>query len=299
MGDCAPRVRAVGLRSRRRRGPQAALASAIGLCLLLIACGGSHPSPTRVPSAPRSVASSVITKPAKSSTQAEPSTPARSSAAATRSPSRVRAESSSATVPTSAAARPTTSAVTTTVRATATRTQTASAAPSSPVGASPTPVAAGTSSGGTPAWVWWLVALLGLGLGAAVIATAVRHHRRTVWSESFTEARTEVHQVAETLLQSLASQPPATRLMQDWQAASARVMVIEDKLARLEATAPDAQRASRVRALRDASVSSRIRGNDLLASTNPALAHAELFRVASDLDKAAARAGTSQPAGPG
>jgi len=138
--------------------------------------------------------------------------------------------------------------------------------------------------------VWWVIAAAGLGVALAVIAVAMRHHRRQAWSQRFAEARNEVRWVSQTLVPSLALEPSTAQMMQNWQPASARVMAAEDKLARLEATAPDPRHAANVRALRDALVSSRVHVNELVASPDVAVARAGLGNIAAALGNALTQA---------
>jgi hypothetical protein len=129
-----------------------------------------------------------------------------------------------------------------------------------------------------------VIAAAGVLLVVALVALAVHRHRRQVWARTFADTRNEVRWVARMLVPQLALEPTTAQMMQDWQPASARVMAAEDRLAQLETTAPDASRAARVRNLRDALVSARIRVNDLVASPNAPVARAGLTSIAAALD---------------
>lgn len=310
MKYCADVARPIGPRPLSARVSLSSLTAVVTAGLLLTACGGSHPalsgrassiqasstrslSPTRSGEAPvaTKTATKTATKPATKTATSAPSTAASRSQAtrsegvqpttapATQTESRVQATSSRTAVR---------ATVTQTSTQTSTQTQTSTPAQSAsptPVG-SATPVAAESGGGGTPAWVWWLIAAAGLVLVLVVVAISMRHHRRRVWSQTFAQARNEVRWVAQTLVPSLALEPSPAQMMQGWQPGSARVMAVEDKLARLETSAPDPRRAAGVRALRDAVVSSRIRVNELVATSNPEVARAGLSRVAATLDTA-------------
>lgn len=288
MKDCARVARPSGPRPELKHVSSSAVAAMAVAGLLLAACGGSHPalagrassiqaSSTRSVSPTRTAEAPAATKTATSSP----------SAAASRSQGTRSEGKQPTTAPTThTESRVQATASRTTVRATVTQTSTpAHSASPTPVGTA-TPAVAESGDGGTPAWVWWLIGAAGVVLVVVVVAISVRHHRRKVWSRTFAEARNEVRWVAQTLVPSLALEPSPAQMMQGWQPGSARVMAVEDNLARLETTAPDPRLAAGVRALRDALVSSRIRVNELVATSNPEVARAGLSSVAAALDTA-------------
>ena len=288
MKDCADVARPIGPRPLSARVSLSALTAMVAAGLLLTACGGSHPalagrassiqaSSTRSASQTRTAATTRTESPTESPTESRvPATASRTTVRASVTRTSAAAHSAS----------PTPAGTATTVRATVTQTSApANSASPTPTGTA-TPAAAESGGGGTPAWVWWLIAAAGLVLVLVVVALSMRHHRRRVWSQTFAQARNDVRWVAQSLIPSLALEPSPAQMMQGWQPGSARVMAVEDKLARLETSAPDPRRAAEVRALRDALVSSRIRVNELVATSNPEVARAGLSSVAAALDTA-------------
>jgi hypothetical protein len=83
-----------------------------------------------------------------------------------------------------------------------------------------------------------------------------------------------------------------------WQIASARALPISDRLAHLEATAPDKNRAARARALGDTIRSATTQINTLVTTNDLEAARRGLSRVHAELETAlASLAPNTPPAG--
>jgi hypothetical protein len=136
-----------------------------------------------------------------------------------------------------------------------------------------------------------------VGVALAVVAVTMRRHRLHAWLHAFAGARDEVRWVSQTLLPSLANELSAAAMLQGWQPASARVMVVEDNLARLERSAPDVRRGASARALRNVLASSRVRVNELLASPDLAAVRVGLTSTAAALADAVRRTASDRSPG--
>jgi hypothetical protein len=158
---------------------------------------------------------------------------------------------------------------------------------------------ASAGSGKPPAWVWWLIAAAGLAVVIAAVLLIRRASRRRAWASRFATGREDVTWLTRTVVPQLASEPSTAQMAQGWRIVSARLPSIDDGLARLEATAPDAQRALSARTLRGAVLSARSRIDRLLMTADVHAARAELTQVRGELEAALASLDRPPPTGPG
>ena len=109
--------------------------------------------------------------------------------------------------------------------------------------------------GGTAGW-WWLVAGLVLALAAGILLWS-RARRRGAGRAELAAAEGEVSWLARELLPDLRDTGSREQVAGGWAVSSDRVVALEDRLTRLEATAKDEQVRGRARQLRDAVRSAR------------------------------------------
>jgi hypothetical protein len=224
--------------------------------VLLSGCaggGGNLPSPTRtLPSASVSA----------------PSTPPSSEVPETATPSEAPSETQEPTPKPTPTPRPTKSVI-----VTQTVTPTPTEAPAPTESATPTPTASAapaptdTADGGLPAWFWWLLAVLLVGLGVYLF---FRARRRSAWDAEAVEAEVEVGWLARELLPQLQQSRTPDALAGGWQVSATRAGAIEDRLTGLETSAPDEPRAARARDLRDAVRAARADVESQISSGNQA-----------------------------
>ncbi|KRF29406.1 hypothetical protein ASG94_20705 [Nocardioides sp. Soil805] len=129
------------------------------------------------------------------------------------------------------------------------------------VEAETTDVEAEADEGGA-GW-WWLLAGLVLALVAGVLLWS-RARRRGAGRAELTAAEGEVSWLARELLPDLRDTGSREQVAGGWAVSSDRVVALEDRLTRLEATAKDEQVRGRARELRDAVRVARTAMADLL-----------------------------------
>ena len=117
-----------------------------------------------------------------------------------------------------------------------------------------------------PSWVWWVLALLLIGLGVA-IPLVVRGRRRAAWRAELDACEKEVGWFSRTLVPELSGTGSLQAAAGGWAVAGkTRVSAVEDRLTVLESSAPDETAGARARALRDAVRTSRLRLEALVGS---------------------------------
>jgi hypothetical protein len=183
----------------------------------------------------------------------------------------------------------------------ATRTETRTAAPVRSAAAAPTSAkssqAASEDTGSsTPAWVWWLVGAIVL---AAVVVTVLalrRRSRRRAWADKFVATKRDVAVFARETIGQLEQAPTAQQIAGGWRIETARVVAIEDRLTRLEATAVNDADRTKARTLRDAVRASRARLAALETAEDMVVAVSLLRSAGTGLETAlAAVDGPAQP----
>ena len=109
-----------------------------------------------------------------------------------------------------------------------------------------------------PPWVWWLLGAL---LLAAVVAVPliVRGRRHAAWREQLAEAEGEIAWFARELLQGLRHAHSREEVSGGWTVGQPRVVAAEDQLTVLESTAPDQLGHDRAQELLNASRQARAR----------------------------------------
>ncbi|MEP7369711.1 MAG: hypothetical protein ABI662_08660 [Dermatophilaceae bacterium] len=129
---------------------------------------------------------------------------------------------------------------------------------------------------------------MGLGLLAIALAAILipRARRRSAWDVDLAAARGEVEWFALELLPALQQSDSPDEVAGGWQVAAGRVTLAEDKLADLEASAPEEMRKSQARSLRDAVRSGRLGLERLVVSRDPAAVPRDLAAVATTLAQA-------------
>jgi len=163
-----------------------------------------------------------------------------------------------------------------------------------PAQAAPTQVAAETdeTGDGTPAWVWWLLVAALVALAAGVWLMQ-RRSRRQEWERGMAAAAGEATWVARGLVTELAQIPTPQQRALTWGAGSERVGALEERLARLAATASEPEAANRAQALGEAVRRAHIRLDQLVVAGDTGGLTDQLWATARDLEEAVAR---SQPA---
>ena len=106
-------------------------------------------------------------------------------------------------------------------------------------------------SGGTPAWVWLLLAVVIFGALAGGTVVWFRPRRKHRWLTDLRAAGEEVEWFAHGLLPELRRSTSLDQVVGGWNVASTRVEAAEDRLTILESSAPSEAEGSRARALRD------------------------------------------------
>ena len=109
---------------------------------------------------------------------------------------------------------------------------------------------------GVPPWVWWLLAALLLATAVAV-PLIVRSRRHAAWRRDLAEAEGEIVWFARELLRDLRHAHSPEEVAGGWTVGQPRVIAAEDRLAVLEASAPDQAGRDRTRELLDASRQAR------------------------------------------
>ena len=302
--------RAIRYRRHLQPHPLARVATLVATGIVLAACGGGS---TALPSRTASIAlpsrSSAESGPAQSSEP--PVSPERSrtserTAAPTRDTTTSAAEPTREQTPTRAASSPRTSAqpstesVTTSVprssngaqsdgRSSEQPTQQSSQPAGTPVAtASEAAQAAQSDDGGTPAWVWWVLAATLVVIAAAVTWLVRSRHRRAAWTRDLSAATEEVVWFARVLLPQLGQAPTAAQLGGGWRIAVPRVVALEDRLTQLASTAPMDDEATRARTLRDAVRSARGRIDAALSMPDRLAADSALAATSAQLEAAMA-----------
>lgn len=315
----ARRMRADHGRRHERAGTRVAILVAAGIA---VASCGSGPAPsrtasvTRVPSrsaaasappvqssppprvspertrttAQEPAASATSTKSARptnrQSTPARTQTPKPTPTLVPSTPGAPTAEPSTSKTSTAGSTTSHTAAPTTaTTQVTETVTPTTPGAASTPSAAQ----AAQEGASGTPAWLWWLLAALGVVLAAVIIWLIKHRSRRTKWTGDLSAATGEVTWFARALLPQLGRAMSVEQIAAGWQVAAPRVSALEDRLTALDATAPAPEYAARARTVRDAVRSSRLRISTLPASADRSAVGQALGRSAAELEAALAR----------
>lgn len=107
-----------------------------------------------------------------------------------------------------------------------------------------------------PSWVWWLLGAL---LLAAVVAVPliVRSRRHAAWRRDLAHAEGEIVWFARELLRELRHAHSPDEVAGGWTVGQPRVVTAEDRLAVLEASAPNQTGRDRTRVLLDASRQAR------------------------------------------
>jgi hypothetical protein len=259
---------------------------AVALTAMLVACGGDGEGPpvvdptrslTLSPS-PTASLPSPTRSPIRSDSPAESETPSEPS----RSP-----VTSEAATPTST---PAPTDVETTSEASPTSTPTATPTTATETGEGD----ADQDSAGVPGWAWGLLAALVLAL-AVGIPLLVRARRRRAWTAELAGAEQEVAWLVRDLLPGLQRSGSREQAVGGWAVSSERVLALDDRLTRLEATAPEESGRERARALRDAVRAARGRMERLLASGTDQSASAEVGSIAEDLSSVLWVAGPEAP----
>ena len=109
----------------------------------------------------------------------------------------------------------------------------------------------GTTTG-APAWPWWLLGAVLLGVAVTVPLVLVARRRRSAWSGNFAAAINEITWFARELIPQLLRQESHPQVTAAWQVTQGRVSLLEDTLTRLQTTAPNDREAARAGELRDA-----------------------------------------------
>jgi hypothetical protein len=104
----------------------------------------------------------------------------------------------------------------------------------------------------TPSWVWWLIGLAVVAIGALVIWLVTRSKKRNAWQADLREAEAEVDWFAHTLLTGLRSSGSLEQVVGGWHVGATRVAAVEDRLTVLESSASQDEDRIRARGLRDA-----------------------------------------------
>jgi hypothetical protein len=104
----------------------------------------------------------------------------------------------------------------------------------------------------TPSWVWWLIGLGVVAIGALVIWLVSRSRKRNAWLAELKDAEADVDWFAHTLLPGLRQTGSLEQVVGGWQVGATRVGATEDQLTVLESSAPQEEDGVRARALRDA-----------------------------------------------
>jgi hypothetical protein len=180
---------------------------------------------------------------------------------------------------------PPTQTVTTTARQDRTTTTSAAAAPT-------TSAAAPAADTNTTPWLWWLLGALAVAI-AVLIPLLLRARRRGAWRADLEAAEGEVGWLARVLLPELRQASSLDQVAAGWAVGQGRVAALEDRLAGLEASAPDEPGRTRARTLRDAVGTVRRRLNVLITSGQVDTLQREFDAVAAELEAALA---TSRPA---
>ena len=251
------------------------LVGIVATVLLLVSCGGGSgegPSvdPSRTPVLPSSTAG-----PSETSSPGNEDSPSESPA---DSPSRSRTPRSTATVTTTA--------------------DESSESPSQAQSDSEEDVEPQDDSADeptdVPAWAWWLAALAILIAVVAIIILVRRRRRRGAWAAEFATVVEEVAWFTKVLLPQLATGGSVQQAAGGWAVGESRVAATEDRLTRLEATAPDDTDRMRARALRDAVRAARQDVQRAVAPAAGAVPTGDLIAVGVRLEdaQAAAKLGT-------
>ncbi|MGB7817458.1 MAG: hypothetical protein WBL35_01810 [Ornithinibacter sp.] len=144
---------------------------------------------------------------------------------------------------------------------------------------------------GQPAWVWWLLGLLALGLVLVFAVLVPRSRRRREWDEEFASAEREAAWFARDLLPRLWMAATPDLWAGGWQVSADRVLANEDQLTRLEASAPDDQRRSRALSLRDGVRSARRGVEQAVASPGVGASADDLRFLAHQLEASLGQGG--------
>jgi hypothetical protein len=256
------------------------------LALVLVSCGGGGAtegpsgtvtlSPSELPSR-----TATVPSPTRSPTRSEsPTEPVTTSSSSTSSSTSSSSSSSSTPRPTSASTTSTSSpARTTTVTTTVTNTPTtATTSPTTSAESTTTPPSSAASeTTSASAWLWWLLAALVVGALVAV-PLVMRARRKGAWRAELAACEAEVAWFARVLVPELRAERSPERVAAAWTVGGApRVLAVEDRLTRLEGSAPDDGGRMRTRTLRDAVRASSDRIDELVGpavsaeSVSPAL----------------------------
>ena len=200
-----------------------------------------RPTPTR----------SAVAAPPPSPSAPDPTTPTESRPAPPPAPTRTPGTPTQTSTPTPSRTMPSTSA----------------AAPTSTSGSTPQPAPAATPVSSSPSpWVWWLIGLLIVGAGVALVLAVRRQRARKAWSARRAGAVTESTWLAHELVpNALSAQSPAAR-RDLWTAFRPRVGALHRNLSELVASAPSDE-IGRLDPLRDA-VTGLGRAMDAYAATD-------------------------------
>ena len=137
-----------------------------------------------------------------------------------------------------------------------------------------------------PAWLWVLMAALGL---AAVLAMTIRRsRRRRSWQADLTVAEADAAWFARELLPQLQRAVSPDEVAGGWRLAAPRVTSIEDRLTGLEASAPEGSGRTRARQLRDAVREARHAVDDVVQVRDQQTLALELSSTSARLDAALA-----------
>lgn len=138
---------------------------------------------------------------------------------------------------------------------------------------------------GIPSWVWWLLAAIVIG-SAIVIPLVLRSRRRGAWRAELEEATTEMTWFARDLLPRLQVASTPDQVAGGWTMTADRVSALEDRLTRLEATAPTEEDQARALTLRDAVRRARGSIERLVAPGSTGPAPGDLQTIAAGLETA-------------
>ncbi|WP_017932897.1 hypothetical protein [Nocardioides sp. Iso805N] len=102
------------------------------------------------------------------------------------------------------------------------------------------------------AWVWALVAALGVVAVALIVLLLARSRRRRAWDSDFRAAQAEVAWTARTVLPQVQAAGDPDRIASAWRALQPQIATLGDQLTVLGSSTRNHADAARARVLRDA-----------------------------------------------